>query len=75
MSKPCTVVIGAPQLLEALREQAGAGGDVLTFTDRDVPAALEAISAKRPQAVILERLFAVTSRGAALTIASRRIRR
>ena len=66
MSKACTVVIGAPQLLDALREQAGAEGEVLTFSDRDALAALEAITTRRPQAVVLERLFAVTSRGAAL---------
>ena len=66
MSDPCTVVIGAPQLLDALREQAGGDGDVLTFSDRDALAALDAITARRPQVVALERLFAATSRGAAL---------
>jgi hypothetical protein len=66
MSEPCTVVIGAPQLLDALREQAGDGGEVLTFSDRDPLAALDAINSRRPRVVLLERLFAVTSRGAAL---------
>jgi hypothetical protein len=66
MSEPCTVVIGAPQLLNALREQVGGGGEVFTFTDRDALAALEAITSRRPGVVALERLFAATSRGAAL---------
>ena len=66
MSEPCTVVIGASQYLEALRERAGGGEEVLTFTDRDALKALEAIMARRPNVIALERLFAATSRGAAL---------
>ena len=66
MSEPCTVVIGASQYLEALRERAGGDGEVLTFTDRDALKALETITARRPQVIALERLFAATSRGAAL---------
>lgn len=66
MSAPCTVVIGSPELLPALRERVGAAGDVLTFSDQDPLRALEAIVAHRPQIVAFERLFAATSRGAAL---------
>ncbi|MSO56030.1 MAG: hypothetical protein EXQ55_03785 [Acidobacteria bacterium] len=66
MSEPCTVVIGAQALLETLRELAAESGEVLTFTDTDAPGALEAITKKRPHVIILERLFAATSRGAAL---------
>ena len=66
MPKPCTVVIGAPELLDALRERAGTGSEVLAFTDRDALKALEAITERRPAVVTLERLFAATSRGAAL---------
>jgi hypothetical protein len=66
MSDPCTVIIGAPQLLDALREHAGGEGEVLTFSDRDALAALDAITSRRPRVVALERLFAITSRGAAL---------
>jgi hypothetical protein len=66
MSDPCTVVIGAQTLLEALRELAAESGDVLTFTDTDAAGALEAITNKRPHVIIFERLFAATSRGAAL---------
>jgi hypothetical protein len=66
MSGPCTVVIGAPHLLEALRSRAAADGEVLAFTDADAVAALQAITIHRPPVVTLERLFAATSRGAAL---------
>ena len=64
MSDSCTVVIGAPEHLDALRRRGD--GEVLGFADRDVAKALEAISTRRPAVVILERLFAATSRGAAL---------
>src|SRR5689334_20921391 len=66
MSEPCTVIIGAKQHLESLKERAGATGEVLTFSDEEALSALEAINAKRPQIITLERLFAPTSRGAAL---------
>ena len=66
MSEPCTVVIGAPHLLDALREHAGGAGEVFTFSDRDVLGALDVITSSRPAVVALERLFAATSRGAAL---------
>src|SRR5436190_12761980 len=65
MSVTCTVIIGGAQHLDSLKQRAG-DGDVLTFTDDNVLAALAAITAKRPQIVTLERLFAATSRGAAL---------
>jgi hypothetical protein len=66
MSEPCTVIIGAPQLLDALRERAGGEGEVLTFGDQEALKALETITARRPQVITFERLFAATSRGAAL---------
>ena len=66
MPDVCAVVIGTPQHLEALRERAGANGEVLAFTDKESPDALAAITKHRPQTVTLERLFAATSRGAAL---------
>jgi hypothetical protein len=62
----CTVIIGAAHHLESLKQHAGREGEVLVFTDDNVLAALAAITAKRPQVVTLERLFAATSRGAAL---------
>jgi hypothetical protein len=60
------VLIGATHLLPALRERAGATAEVLAFTEVQPIAALEAIITHRPQVVALERLFAATSRGAAL---------
>jgi hypothetical protein len=66
MSKPCTVVIGATTLLEQLKASAASTGEVLAFSDTDALAALETISARHPEVIALERLFAATSRGAAL---------
>jgi hypothetical protein len=66
MSEPFVVVIGAPELLEALRRQAGSGVNVMTFSDNETLQALEVIATRRPRLIALERLFAVTSRGAAL---------
>jgi PilZ domain len=66
MSGPCTVVIGAQHHLEALRQRAAEEGEVLAFSDTEALDALEAITKRRPDVVTLERLFAATSRGAAL---------
>ena len=66
MSDGCTVVIGSAALLDDLRRHIQDEGDILTFTDSETLTALEVISARRPRAVTLERLFAATSRGAAL---------
>ena len=68
MSERCTVVIGAQPHLDALREQAESdgGGEVLAFSDADALSALEAITARKPTSVTLERLFAATARGAAV---------
>ena len=66
MSDACTVIIGAETHLDALRERARASGEVLAFTDAEVPGALEAITKRLPRIITLERLFAATSRGAAL---------
>jgi hypothetical protein len=66
MADSCTVLIAATHLLPALKQRSGATGEILTFTDVQPIAALEAIVARRPQVVALERLFAATPRGAAL---------
>ena len=67
MSEPCVVLIGAPDLLPALRTRAGAvNGELIEFSHLDAVPALEAITKRRPQMVALERLFAMTARGAAL---------
>jgi len=61
------VLIGAADLLPGLRERAGTiNGEVLTFADADALRALETITKRRPGVVALERMFAVTPRGAAL---------
>jgi CheY-like chemotaxis protein len=61
------VVIGASDLLSALVARAGLDDeDALTFADTEPLQALQAINDQRPRVVILERLFAATSRGAAL---------
>jgi hypothetical protein len=66
MSTPCTVIIGAAELLDALRESAASDGEVLAFSDGDALQALDEITARQPTVIGLERLFAATSRGAAL---------
>ncbi|HXH06619.1 MAG TPA: PilZ domain-containing protein [Vicinamibacterales bacterium] len=63
---PSAVVIGAADLLPALVARAGLDDDVLTFSDAEPLEALAAITEHRPRLVVLERLFAATSRGAAL---------
>jgi PilZ domain len=59
-----TVIIAAPEHLHALKGHGFA--DALSFSDADALKALEAITREKPPAVVLERLFAATSRGAAL---------
>jgi hypothetical protein len=66
MSTPCTVIIGAAELLDALRQCADEGDEILAFSDVDALTALEAITKRQPTVIGLERLFAATSRGAAL---------
>ena len=66
MSTPCNVIIGASESLEALREHIAENVEVLTFTDTEPMKAIEAIATRQPSIVALERLFAATSRGAAL---------
>jgi hypothetical protein len=61
------VIVAASDLLPSLKERAGAvDGEVLTFSDADALAALQTIVKRRPGVVALERMFAVTPRGAAL---------
>lgn len=64
---PAAVVIGASDLLSALVARAGLDEqDAVTFSETEPLQALQAITDQRPRMVILERLFAATSRGAAL---------
>lgn len=66
MSTSCTVIVGAIELHEALRRCAPENSEILTFSDSEPLKALEAISARQPDVIALGRLFAATSRGAAL---------
>lgn len=59
------VAIAARQYLTALCDRLG-DVEVLPFPDTEVLDALEAVSTRRPARVVLERLFAATSRGTAL---------
>ena len=66
VTQPCTVIIGAAELLPNLKERSGANGEVLTFSDTEALRALEAITQRKPYLVALEKLFAASPRGAAL---------
>lgn len=60
-------MVAASDLLASLKERVGAiDGELLTFSDVDALSALQAIVKRRPRVVVLERMFAVTPRGAAL---------
>src|SRR5262245_14198181 len=64
---PCTVLIGGPDVLPALKERASSfKGELLAFTDADALIALEVITKRRPKVVALEKVFASTARGTAL---------
>jgi hypothetical protein len=60
-------MVAASDLLAGLKARAGdAAGELLTFTDAEALTALHTIVKRRPQVIALERMFAVTPRGAAL---------
>jgi len=60
-----TVLIAAPEHLQALKERPDFS-DAQSFSDAEALRALEVITRKRPDVVALERMFAATTRGAAL---------
>src|SRR5947199_3482347 len=60
------LIIGAQNLMPALRTHVKVDGDVVTFADTEPIQALQLIMEQRPGLVVLERLFAATPRGAAL---------
>ena len=60
------LIIGAQNLMPALREHVKVDGDIVTFADTEPIQALQTIMEQRPGLVVLERLFAATPRGAAL---------
>ena len=67
MTDLCTVLVAASDCLPGLKQRHGAAdGELLEFTDADALTALQTIMKRRPHVVALERMFAVTPRGAAL---------
>ena len=68
MPSESTVVIAPPDLLPRLMERLRShdGGELTSCPDTDIPAAIDRVLAIKPDRVALERLFAATSRGAAL---------
>ena len=68
MPSESTVVIAPPDLLPRLMErlQSHDGGELTSCPDTDIPAAIDRVLTIKPDRVALERLFAATSRGAAL---------
>jgi hypothetical protein len=66
MSHDVIVLIAAVELHAPLTLRHPFEGEVLTFGDDETPRALEVILTRRPTAIVLERVFAATSRGAAL---------
>jgi hypothetical protein len=62
---PATVLIASPDHLSALKEREDLDG-AEAFSDADALRALDLITRQRPAVVALERVFAATSRGAAL---------
>lgn len=55
--------IASADLIAAWSSRVAATRDVLTFPDTDWQNALEAIARRRPQLVVIEQVFATTSRG------------
>lgn len=68
MPSESTVVIAPPDLLPRLvdRLRSQDSGELTSCPDTDIPAAIERVVTLKPDRVALERLFAATSRGAAL---------
>lgn len=67
MPTECTVVIAPAGKMDALVERLrGLPGELITCPDNDIPGAIDVIVERRPARVAIERLFAATSRGAAL---------
>jgi hypothetical protein len=64
-SRSCIVLIGPPELLPTLKRSTN-DSEVLTFSEADALRALEVISRRRPDSIIVEQTFAKTPRGAAL---------
>ncbi len=67
MATECTVVIAPPDLMPAVCERLrGLNSELVTCPNTDIPNAVDTVIQRKPQRVALERMFAATSRGAAL---------
>lgn len=67
MPSECTVVIAPQDLMSPLVERLRMlPGELATCPDTDIAKAIETVLERRPERVAVERLFAATSRGAAL---------
>ncbi len=67
MATECTVVIAPPDLMTALCDRLRSlPGELVACPDTDIPHAIDIVVERRPDRVAIERLFAATSRGAAL---------
>ena len=69
MSRPrrCTVLIAAAELLPTLKKRPiDPDSEVLAFADSDALKALDVISKRQPNVIVLEQEFSATPRGAAL---------
>ena len=60
------VVIAASNLISSLCDHLSGEDELITFADSEPIQALQAILDRRPELIVLERLFAATPRGAAL---------
>jgi hypothetical protein len=69
LSRPrrCTVLIAAAELLPTLKKRPiDPDSEVLAFADSDALKALDVISKRQPNVIVLEQEFSATPRGAAL---------
>ena len=66
MPDPCVVLVAESPTIPALSERFSSVGPLFTFNESDAVAALQAILARRPELLVLERVFATTPRGTAL---------
>ena len=63
---PSTVLIPSAELLAGWSERVSTPDDLLAFSESDAQHALDVIQRSQPDIVVLEQMFAFTSRGTAL---------
>ena len=67
MSTSCTIVIAPADLMQPLCDRLRSEArELVPCVDSDIPGAIDTIVQRRPAEVVIERVFASTSRGAAL---------